>query len=192
MKNKQKIFNIYLVTILIAVILIVGGIYIFNKNKVTNIEINNKILIGATTTPRSANTYIPFVINLKPGDISGNMKLLSIKPFKESYSALASNNVIAEFSGDIEVEGIYKYSFSEFDGDWKLSFTPSADNTSLPFIGKRSTRTFYFINQFAAEKFLKITPNVESSGTAVIEIRDYTLVSYPSEVEDRTTIISVK
>ena len=142
-------------------------------------------------TPETSRKTEISVVMLKPGDISGSMKVVSIKPLNASFSNLSSNNVAATFSGVASIQGKYSYTFSDADGSWILSFSPLITNTELPQVSERSP-IFYFTNQEDAIRILKLTPGSEAHGTAHITIQGYELNSYPSEVTDRSEILSAK
>ncbi|HEY0010696.1 MAG TPA: hypothetical protein VGB97_02140 [Candidatus Paceibacterota bacterium] len=173
--------NKYVILVVLCAALL--GVFLLNKNWSGNDTTNYE---GAP-----ASSSVMSVIDLKPGDISGGMRVVSIEPYNKEFGPLASNNAKAEFSGTAVIEGEYNYYFSELGGDWWLSFSASSTSSGLPAVEERSPG-FSVINQEEALRLLKITPQIAAKGAARVTVQNYTLESYPSEVSDKSTIISVE
>jgi hypothetical protein len=164
---------------------LLGGFYFVSSNP----SQSNKI-IEQKQAPLTLNIQ-KSVIDLKPGDMSGDMRVLSVEPYSKEFGPIASNNVTAKFEGTTIIEGKYEYSFSGFDGSWSLVFTESTSSKGLPLVIERNPR-FHFLNQETALKLLKLTPQTAAHGVARIKVQNYSLNSYPSEVVDQSTILSVE
>lgn len=159
---------------------------------VETLALNRNILQKQKSVPTEATTSKQVsVVDLKPGDLSGSMRVVSVAPLSERFGGLQTDNAQVVFSGTAEVEGKYKYDFSDFDGDWVLNFTPDISNTQLPQVKERSS-IFIFTNNEDALALLKISKDKPSSGKAHITVEGYILNSLPAEVHDRSKILFVK
>ncbi len=128
---------------------------------------------------------------VKVGDKVGALTVKVARPFRDQYSPITSDNAVISFSGLLSIKGKYVY----HGGQDLLSDTAcfeELDEKSLTVIptmvGDERSVWFCFDNQEEAGQLLK---GVKSGSTVNIQINNYSINYYPSEVYNTATLIRV-
>lgn len=137
--------------------------------------------------------------DVKVGDSVADMQIKFIGKFSDTITpyqsgSLSENNVIVKFSGSTMVTGQYEYQkISDFGGIEQLCFgsLDAISEKSMPKLYSSSNNPTYFCitNISQAKNALGLT--TDSKGSATIVVNDYVLNSYPSEVFNTATLVSL-
>lgn len=111
------------------------------------------------------------VTNAKMGDSISGLEIISISPYKPSFGAISETNAIVGFLGRRIITGKYTKQFGQICMN-------DLENPNLPQI-KGDSRDLWFCFE-QSDTLSSFFPN--NSGNATVEIDNYTINTYPSEV----------
>lgn len=194
MKNTQKGFAPVLL-VLLAVVVIGGGVYFYTKNNANDVQVNNikdtsindKNISSTTNKTLSKNINKSFV---SVGDKLGSMTVKSVEPFNSEFSNLSQNNIKLKLSGPITITGMYYFVLSEsgFSG-YCMSDFDEESLAKLPSSSLISKSNFFCFRNEDFSK-TKLGRNQEKIKVTV-KIDNFEINRYPAEVVDRVDLVDV-
>lgn len=202
--------NALIIGILIGVILTSGlfGAYYLSTRKTSTQAANQKPLekmlatsikvetgnVTSNPSPAVLNTSFNFQ-KLKAGDKIGFMVVKKVEPFDSRLSGLAKDNFKITFSGQLKISGEYLITDGSEPGIGMKFVTFTPDSSSLSLLPKEENASQYgYSKSFVFndyEKAVKALTSKGKNGIATVTIDNYTLVSYPSEVNNSADLIQV-
>ncbi len=134
-----------------------------------------------------AQTNIFDVMTAEVGDEIVDMEIVSIGPFKESFSGISYENAEVKFSGQVNVIGEYHY--NDIVASHCVYSLDEISDAKLPKIDEDTrTTSFCFINSSEVQR---IFGPYEDGEMANVIIDDYTIISYPSAVANTVEFIEL-
>lgn len=175
-----------------------SSIFISQGLDTTNKDFYNQILSTFKFTDQNnTNPSNTFDINsVKAGDKIGSLVVKNVEPFNSGYSPISEKNFKITFQGQVTLRGHYSISDGTEMGIGikGVGFTPD-DNSALLLPQELHTMKFGFIKSFAFSDYeysFRMLIPFGKTGDKTIIIDNYTLVSYPSEVNNTADLIVIK
>ncbi|MBT4850018.1 hypothetical protein HON36_04155 [Candidatus Parcubacteria bacterium] len=132
-------------------------------------------------------TNIFDVMTAEVGDEIVDMEIVSIAPFKESFSGISYENAEVKFSGQVNVIGEYHY--NDIVASHCVYSLDEISDAKLPKIDEDTrTTSFCFINSSEVQR---IFGPYEDGEIANVIIDSYTIISYPSAVANTVEFIEL-
>lgn len=167
-------------------------------------ETDSKTYVTFTITEKNSNeqteeneqeSNIFSLSAIEVGDSVGSMIVTSIEPYNKKYrqgvppTPLSDTNAAIAFKGDVELTGTYYYTTNGIPSDeYCFSGLDEVSLTRLPQLDTDQRSVWFcFTNEDKAQELLG-----KNRGTVTITVNAYEIQSFPSEVWNTATLVSVE